>query len=130
FNFNQLKTSNRVSLHAQLLLHDVTGSDGAAIGLNPDTTVGPNASLKYSWYAGPVTVSAAGALTFVPIEYGVTHLRDYGDVIKHSSHGLIGSLIVEPQNSTQTPPITTGAPTSNATVDVTNATGAFLFREF
>lgn len=124
FNFNQVKTSNRVSMHPQLLFHDVTGSDGAAVGLNPDTTVGPSQSIKYAWYAGSVSV-AGGNATFTPIEYGVTHLRDYGDVIKHSSHGLIGSLIVEPKDSTQTL-----VGNSNASADVRTSFGNFLFREF
>ena len=124
FNFNQVKTSNRVSLHPQLLFHDVTGSDGAAIGLNPDTTVGPGASIQYAWYAGSVNVNGSTS-TFTPIEYGTTHLRDYGDVIKHSSHGLIGTLIVEPRFSTQT--LVTQ---SNATADVKNQAGTVLFREF
>ena len=124
FNFNQVATSNRVSLHPQLLFHDVTGSDGAAIGLNPDTTVGPGASIQYAWYAGSVAINGS-TFTFTPIEYGTTHLRDYGDVIKHSSHGLIGTLIVEPRFSTQT--LVTQ---SNATADVKNSTGALLFREF
>lgn len=125
FNFNQVKTSNRVSLHPQLLFHDVTGSDGAAIGLNPDTTVGPGKSIQYAWYAGSVTINGS-SFTFKPIEYGTTHLRDYGDVIKHSSHGLIGTLIVEPINSTQT---LVGK--SNATADVRSSTSdVLLFREF
>jgi hypothetical protein len=125
FNFNQVKTSNRVSLHPQLLFHDVTGSDGASIGQNPDTTVGPGQSIRYAWYAGTVTVSGL-TVTFTPIEYGTTHLRDYGDVIKHSSHGAIGTLIVEPKGSTQT--LVTS---SNATADVRNSgSDVLLFREF
>lgn len=124
FNFNQLTTSNRVSLHPQLLFHDVTGSDGATIGQNPDTTVGPGQSIRYAWYAGSVAVNGS-TTTFAPIEYGTTHLRDYGDVIKHSSHGAIGTLIVEPKNSTQT--LVGG---SNATADVKNSAGSLLFREF
>jgi len=125
FNFNQVKTSNRISLHPQLLFHDVTGSDGAAIGQNPDTTVGPGQSIKYAWYAGTVLVSGS-TVTFSPIEYGTTHLRDYGDVIKHYSHGAIGTLIVEPKGTTQT---LVGA--SNATADVRNSGfDTVLFREF
>jgi hypothetical protein len=125
FNFNQVKTSNRVSLHPQLLFHDVTGSDGAAIGQNPDTTVGPGQSIKYAWYAGSVVVNGS-ITTFTPIEYGTTHLRDYGDVIKHSSHGAIGTLIVEPKGTTQTL-----IGNSNATADVrTIGLDTVLFREF
>jgi len=125
FNFNQVKTSNRVSLHPQLLTYNVTVSDGSVVGFNPDSTVGPGGSITYVWYAGNVSSDAAGNFIATPVEFGVTHLRDFGDSIKHSSHGLIGSLIIEPQGSTFT---TIG--NLNSTADVKSSTGALLFREF
>lgn len=100
FNFNQIKTSNRVSLHPQLLAYDVGSSDGATIGFNADQTVGPGETKVYSWYAGAVSNVTSNSVTLSPIEFGATNLRDYGDVIKHSSHGLIGSLIIEPAGAT------------------------------
>ncbi len=125
FNFNQVRTSNRVSMHPQLLTYDVGNSDGATIGFNPDQTVGPGESRVYAWYAGSLqTGTVPGNSVLTPVEYGVTHLRDYGDVIKHASHGLIGTLIVEPINSTHT----TDAGT-NASATVFGASGQVLFRE-
>lgn len=35
-----------------------------------------------------------------PIEFGATSLTSMGDVIKHSSHGAIGALIIEPEGAT------------------------------
>src|SRR5205823_507457 len=92
FNFNQIVASKRLSLHPQLLTYDVSGSDGAAIGYNPDTTVGPGQQIHYAWYAGKIDTTGP-----TPVEFGVTNLRNYGDVVKHASHGAIGALIVEPK---------------------------------
>lgn len=134
FNFNQIKASRRVSLHAQLLFHDVSGSDGAAIGFNPDTTVGPGQSINYAWYAGKVDISngpTGWVVNLTPAEYGVTNLRDYGDVIKHASHGLIGSLVVEPKGAQYfAVGSTTTQVSSGAKADIRAANGSVLFREF
>jgi hypothetical protein len=127
FNFNQVKTSNRVSLHSQLLAYDVGSSDGATIGTNPDQTVAPGETKVYTWYAGKIIGinTTNNTVTVTPIEFGATGLRDYGDVIKHSSHGLIGSLIIEPPNTTWT----TDAGT-NSSATVKDANNNPLFREF
>ena len=129
FNFNQIRTSNRISLHPQVLAYDVTGSDGSAIGVNPDTTVGPGQSIRYAWYAGKIDVSGS-TVTLIPAEFGVTTLRDYGDVIKHSSHGAVGTLIVEPAGSRYNVIGTTTPITSGAQADIVSSSSAPLFREF
>jgi hypothetical protein len=125
FNFNQVKASNRVSLHSQLLSANTFIEDGSNVGFNENSTVAPGKSLTYTWYAGDRKFDSKGKLAQAPIEFGATNLRDMGDVIKHSSHGLVGQLIIEPQGSTWT---TVG--NSKATADVKNAAGAVLFREF
>lgn len=125
FNFNQIQASRRVSLHPQLLLYSVSSSDGSAVGFNADSTVGPGGTINYAMYAGNVSVNASGQVQLTPIEFGVTHLRDFADVIKHSSHGGIGALIIEPQGSSWT---TVG--NSSLMADVTNSSGTVLFREF
>jgi hypothetical protein len=131
FNFNQVKTSNVVSLHPQLLTYDVGSSDGAIIGKNPNTTVAPGQTKVYTWYAGKITYKTATSVKATPVEFGATNLRDYGDVIKHSSHGLIGSLIIEPKGATWTIDTgTTANPGTTASANVYNANGSFLFREF
>ena len=99
FNFNQVKTSNRVGLHPQLVEYDLNISDGAKVGYNKDTTVGPNQSITYVWYAGERQVNDQGQIFGVPIEFGSSGLRDMGDVIKHASHGAGGMLIIEPEGS-------------------------------
>ena len=40
-NFNQVTLSNRVGLHAQLVAMNVAQDDGANVGNNEDSTVGP-----------------------------------------------------------------------------------------
>jgi hypothetical protein len=124
FNFNQVKTSNRVSLHPQLLSANAYTDDAAAVGFNQDSTVGPGQSRTYTWYAGNRVVDANGNYVKAPVEFGATNLRDIGDVIKHASHGAIGSLIIEPLGSSWSYPVAN----SKATADVSSSTGTF--REF
>ena len=100
FNFNQVDTSNRVSLHPQLLAAIGKHNDGAKIGFNDDGTVGPDENTSYTWYAGDDKFDAkTDKPPPAPIEFGITALRDMGDVIKHASHGAIGALIIEPEGS-------------------------------
>jgi len=125
FNFNQLRTSNRVGLHAQLVATNTFKDDGANVGKNEDSTVGPGQSRTYTWYAGHRKLDANGNPVAAPVEFGATNLRDMGDVIKHSSHGAIGSLIIEPAGTTWE-----RAAGTNATADIKDAAGNVLFREF
>ncbi|HWP43958.1 MAG TPA: copper oxidase, partial [Blastocatellia bacterium] len=126
FNFNQVRTSNRVSLHPQLLSVNTFTNDGANVGFNEDTTIPPGSSITYKWYAGGRKFKPNNnQLDHDPMEFGAINLRDMGDVIKHSSHGAVGQLIIEPQGSTWT---TVGE--GKATADVKNSSGQLLFREF
>ena len=56
---------------------------------------------SYIWYAGHFSkVGKDGkAEPAEPVEFGAIALRDMADVVKHSSHGAIGSLVIEPQCS-------------------------------
>jgi hypothetical protein len=125
FNFNQVKTSNRVSLHSQLVATNTFANDGANVGFNLDSTVAPGQSHTYTWYAGHRKLDSQGNAIADPVEFGATNLRDMADVIKHSSHGAVGSLIIEPEGSTWT----TDAG-SNASADIKDAADNLLFREF
>jgi hypothetical protein len=130
FNFNQVKTSNRVGLHPQLVGYDPATSDGANVGLNPDTTVGPGQSINYTWYAGDQRLdNVSGQFASLPIEFGATGMRDMADVIKHSSHGAIGALIIEPQGSTWMDAYTIQHP-SKAQTDIVGPNNTLLFRDF
>ena len=97
FNTNQVRPSNRISLHPQLVAYDVTTSDGANIGQNDEQTVGPGESRKYTWYAGATGKDGA---PWVPLELGAINLKDMADVVNHGMHGAIGALIVEPPGAT------------------------------
>ncbi|AKT42984.1 copper oxidase [Chondromyces crocatus] len=99
FNTNQVKPSNRVSLHPQLLHYDVTTDDGADVGLNAVQSVGPGESRQYTWYAGEVVQNDGPGPQWIhePIEFGAVNLRDMADVITHGMHGAVGALIVEPK---------------------------------
>ncbi|HEY0172750.1 MAG TPA: Ig-like domain-containing protein [Pyrinomonadaceae bacterium] len=125
FNLNQVRASKEVSLHPQLLEYDVRTSDGANVGLNDKQTVSPGATRKYRWYAGKVTVNSDQSRTATPIEYGAINLTDYGDIMKHGSHGAGAVLVVEPKGATWTTPTN-----SYAEAEVKNSAGTPLFKEF
>ena len=84
--------SVRISLHPQLLVYDVRGSDGAAVGFNPDQTVGPGETITYRWY--------------VDTEVGPCNLWDMADLRHHRHHGAFGIFIAEPKGSTYLDPVT------------------------
>ncbi len=122
FNNNQIRPSNQVGLHPQLLRFDVRKSDGVNVGFNPVQTVGPNGVINYRWYAGDIKVDAFGNVTGVPIEFGATNLSS-ADPIKHAHKGAIGALIIEPAGATWTEDTT-----SRASATVSASSGSF--REF
>lgn len=98
--FNQVRSSHRVGLHPQLVDYNLQTSDGAYVGLNEDSTVGPDEHKTYFWYAGEIVPNKKGnRIVGIPHEFGAIPLQDMGDVIKHASHGAIGALIIEPQCS-------------------------------
>ncbi len=122
FNANQVKPSNQVGLHPQLLAYNVVNSDGKNVGFNPNQTIGPGGVARYTWYAGDVVISGFQRIA-TPIEFGATNLIS-SDPIKHSNKGGIGSLIVEPQGSSWIEDTT-----SRAQATITKSDGT-SFREF
>jgi manganese oxidase len=103
FNFNQVQSSNRVGLHAQLVAHKTFNNGGAHVGLNINSTAEPCVTdpcdpINYRWYAGDLKF-VDGTPQWTPIEFGVVSLTDMADVIKHPSHGAIGALVIEPQGA-------------------------------
>jgi hypothetical protein len=101
FNANQVVPSRRVGLHAQLVHYDVTTSDGFEVGVNPNPqTAPPGGSVTYTWYAGDTGIELTpGTGEGKPVEFGATNLTS-SDPIKHSNKSAIGSLIIEPFDST------------------------------
>jgi hypothetical protein len=122
FNANQVKPSNQVGLHPQLVAYNVANSDGKNVGFNPNQTVGPGGIARYKWYAGDVVINGNQRLA-TPIEFGATNLIS-SDPIKHSNKGAVGSLIIEPQGATWIEDVG-----SRAQATVTKPDGT-AFREF
>lgn len=61
FNNNLVHASNRVGLHPQLVHYDVQSYDGNNVGTNKISTISPNWSKVYQWYAGVIdTLPSAG----------------------------------------------------------------------
>ncbi|WP_437691732.1 copper oxidase [Sorangium sp. So ce176] len=121
FNVNQVRTSNRVSVYPQLVAYDVVATDGAHVGQNPDRTVAPGEERQYTWYAGDVSLTAAGEVRWRPIELGAVNLKDMADVVNHPMHGAVGALIVEPEGAEW---ITSRGTRALAQVKYRDATGA------
>ncbi|WP_437573985.1 copper oxidase [Sorangium sp. So ce887] len=102
FNTNQVRPSNHVSLHPQLVAYDVRTDDGANVGFNEEQTVAPGDSREYTWYAGEFSQKDGrwGPVEPRAVEYGAINLRDMADVVNHGMHGAVGALIIEPQGAT------------------------------
>ncbi len=122
FNANDIKPSNKVGLHPQMLYFDPSRDDGANIGTNTTQTAAPGGRVTYKWYAGDVRINPNGTVTTTPIEFGATNLIS-SDRIEHASKGAIGALIIEPENATWVEGTTT-----RAQADVT--AGLETYREF
>jgi len=97
FNNNDLRPSSVVGLHPQTLATDVTRGDGFNVGLNPVQTVVPGDSVTYQWYAGELMLRNDSIIAR-PVEFGAINLMP-ADPIRQPGKGLIGGLIIEPQNS-------------------------------
>ncbi|WP_176399821.1 hypothetical protein [Novosphingobium sp. B 225] len=126
-NPDRRTVSTRVSLHPSLLRYNVSSNDGSFVGLNPDTTVdarrqfgdghgmhsanadgglgsdvvsradhsGKRNWREYWWWADPQLAPKSAA------DGGmgqVCYLHDLGDIRNHRHHGLIGALVVLPED--------------------------------
>jgi hypothetical protein len=112
FNNNLIRPSSRVGLHPQLVEYDVTRHDGACVGINAcdegRNTVGPvnpdgtlDRAVTYRWYAGNLDFVPQGngvRIEATPVEFGGTNLIP-ADRVKQGQKGLVGALIIEPENS-------------------------------
>ena len=126
FNANDIHPSAHVGLHAQLVGYDISESDGMNVGYNPIQTAAPGEKISYRWYAGDIKYNADGTKTYTPVEFGAVNLMP-ADPIKHSSKGLVGGLIVEPEGAQWT--YDPGTRTT-ATVTYDNENGKQSFRDF
>ena len=86
--------NRRLSIHMQGLEYKNIVSDGAYVGLNQDSTVGPGEKITYEWYADKEGI-------FYFSDMGDTRFSEKGTNI----HGLFGALIVEAKGSMWTDPV-------------------------
>ncbi|MCH7891773.1 MAG: hypothetical protein IH921_09760 [Gemmatimonadetes bacterium] len=86
--------SGRVSFHADMLAFDPKKSYGIDVGFNPSQTVAPGESRVFTFYADPAVGETAALV------------RDGGDVVTNPALGLYGAIIVGPEGSTYTDPLT------------------------
>jgi hypothetical protein len=138
FNANELRSSNSVGLHPQMLYYDPSRYDGISVG-NNGVPAGQMASfgqtVTYKWYAGDIKVNPDGTVTATPIEFGATNLIS-SDRLLHASRGAIGSLIIEPSDATWTADTVAETLGSGITVNQTSlssatvTSGGVSFREF
>ena len=102
--------SARVGLHAGLVSYLVRDSDAASVGLNRG--IGANPSLAApgfrstsAWYAGHVETRRSGSrVTFDWKPFAtrrglVATLASMADPVRHPVAGLVGALVIEPENA-------------------------------
>jgi hypothetical protein len=120
-----LRISQRVGLHPQLVAFDVCKANGINVGFNPASTVPPPGSpgaveplapdkrlpgssapgggqqagntIDYYWYAGEI-VQKDGHTILTPVEFGATNLVG-ADLILQTQFGLVGALVIEPKGT-------------------------------
>ncbi len=99
----------RLSIHMQGLEYKNILSDGANVGYNEDSTVGPGEEIIYEWYADREGI-------FYFSDMGDTRFSEEGTNI----HGLFGALIVEAEKSWWTDPVNGSELKSGIFADVHN----------
>ena len=125
-----LNTSAGVGLSPQQVAYDVTQNAAFNVGFNPQQIVLQSKTGAFTWYAGNLAVRN-GQTVGVPVELGTLNLLP-SDPLMQDQYGLVGVLIVEPQNATVT---VDGGTQASATVSrtITEADGTSrteTFREF
>lgn len=110
------KLDRRTSIHVQGLKYNVLTSDGAEVGLNPDTTT--KNFIRYTWYA-----EKEGVYLFSNM--GDTRSSEDGTNV----HGLFGAIIIEKAQSTWYDPVTGKEIESGLFADIYNPASP-SFREF
>ena len=121
-----LRTSYNVGLHPQLVAYNPVNANGLIVGFNPRSQlVAPGKAQDFYWYAGEVVSDRAGTKIeqATPIEFGATNLVGADQMIQ-PQFGMVGALIIEPEESSWVEGITT-----RAAATVTKADGT-SFREF
>lgn len=120
-----LKRSDVIGLHAELLSYDVSLNDGANIGINSTQTIAPGeAPRTYEWYAGKWSDDNKA----IPVEFGSVVLTAPDQMEQYVS-GLFGALIVEPEGSVWVEDANSHSSANVYELDE-NGDSTLLFREF
>ncbi|MEV6612048.1 multicopper oxidase domain-containing protein [Kutzneria sp. NPDC051319] len=108
---------SRAGLDLAKLAHNQQLSSGAAVGLNPDSTVPVGGAATYAYYADQ--------------DLGTTLFQNLGSTTS-LRHGAYGMMIVEPKDSTWTDSATDAplGPNRTSTQAIIRAPGGQRFREF
>ncbi|WP_408957762.1 multicopper oxidase domain-containing protein [Natrinema sp. 74] len=102
------------SIHQTALPYQVTESDGASVGYNPDTTAAPGEIASYEWYA-----THEGTHFFHDLANPAFDSADEPpEEANLVSRGLFGSAVVEPPKATWTHPETGEEHRSGVRADV------------
>ncbi|MEY3161407.1 MAG: hypothetical protein RIT25_1398, partial [Planctomycetota bacterium] len=130
---SHLRTDNLVGFSIDLVYTDAH-KDGSLVGHNASSLVAPGQRRTFTYYCGDISYdSASRRMVAQPMAFGICGIRSWGDAIKQGPQGLFGALVVEPQGSTWTHPVTGApAPTGTAAV-ITHSTAGALptrFHEF
>jgi FtsP/CotA-like multicopper oxidase with cupredoxin domain len=97
-------TSNRVSMHPQIVNYDINLFDGTNVGFNPlDQTIGPGETTFYVWFAD---------------RPGTAVLTDMADLRGHRHHGAYASLAIGAEGASYFDPETSKPIKSGAVADV------------
>jgi hypothetical protein len=136
FSSIPLLPSKQAGLTPALLSFDAMRSTGLNVGFNPDQVAPIGGQKTYYWYAGQTKIDPNGTINGTPIELGSVNLTP-SDPLEQDLHGLVGGLIVEPQNTIACPDVFNprnnmlqyGSATIYTGGDCTNPSG-LLYREF
>ncbi len=97
------QVSMHVSMHADLLRYDILTSDGTNAGANPPQTVPPGSTRTYYWDTSRPGICGTNEGQEKSEPLGPVLLQDMADFRNHRHHGLIGALVVLPEDATPFP---------------------------
>ena len=146
FNINQFAMSSSVGLSIPRLAQQPLYADGSNVGLNGKVLAlseGPGTAFRQGALLPPCVSGKPDdarcrkssfwrAADFgqgnKAIEFGALPISSFGDVIKHPAHGLVGAMVIGPENSRVCGPEST-ASASRLSVDICDAGGAKLYTD-
>ncbi|MDH5528037.1 MAG: hypothetical protein OEY97_12105 [Nitrospirota bacterium] len=127
FQNNLIRPSSHVGLQPQLVHYMAQDGDAINVGQNPVQTVAPKDRRTLYWYAGDVSqqmVNGTLQLVYTPVEFGGANLTP-ADKVKQGQKGLIGGLVIHPQDSTWIDGVDAEGNADRTQVTVTGVNGTF-----